>query len=517
MLADNIVGIYNSIQKEYPKHVDSNWFIGGEDYPEIKKNRRQIIQKEKIELYNENKLYDDVRQLFHLYHMDDENYGTEEWNPLGEIIEPGCKVVLKPNLVMDFNASKEGTDCLFTQPSFLAPVLEYTIIALKGKGMITIGDAPMQECNLDKLLDQSGYREMLSFFINSYSSEMLKIELVDFRELTTVVEKSGVLKQSIRKDARGIIVDLKNESEFAQYDEQHLRRMRITNYAPERLKSHHQPGKHEYYVSSYILNADVVINLPKPKTHRKAGYTAAMKNMVGINVRKEYLPHHTNGSVEEGGDEYKRKSYIRQVDDYFFDKKNTSEGNGYLNRAKFYRLIAVGLKVLTKFIYKDETEGSWYGNRTISKTIVDLNKILNYADSNGVLKPEKQRKVLSIGDMIITGEKEGPVAPSPKPLGVLVIGQNSFAFDVVVGVMMGADLDRIPLIRDSIFGNSKYSVLPQIMRGDKLNKNSTKDFIKNRIFVSSNNEAIDKKEILEIAREGKWLLVPTQGWKEVFD
>ena len=105
------------------------------------------------------------------------------------------------------------------------------IIALKGKGMITIGDAPMQECNLDKLLDQSGYREMLSFFINSYSSEMLKIELVDFRELTTVVEKSGVLKQSIRKDARGIIVDLKNESEFAQYDEQHLRRMRITNYA----------------------------------------------------------------------------------------------------------------------------------------------------------------------------------------------------------------------------------------------------------------------------------------------
>ena len=46
----------------------------------------------------------------------------------GRNYQPGCKVVLKPNLVMDFNASKEGTDCLFTQPSFLAPVLEYTLL-----------------------------------------------------------------------------------------------------------------------------------------------------------------------------------------------------------------------------------------------------------------------------------------------------------------------------------------------------------------------------------------------------
>jgi uncharacterized protein (DUF362 family) len=30
------------------------------------------------------------------------------------------------------------------------------------------------------------------------------------------------------------------------------------------------------------LQADVFINLPKPKTHKRAGITGAMKNLVGI-------------------------------------------------------------------------------------------------------------------------------------------------------------------------------------------------------------------------------------------
>ena len=44
--------------------------------------------------------------------------------------------------------------------------------------------------------------------------------------------------------------------------------------------------------------------MPKPKCHRKAGMTSALKNFVGANVRKEFLPHHTMGSIKEGGDEY---------------------------------------------------------------------------------------------------------------------------------------------------------------------------------------------------------------------
>ena len=38
----------------------------------------------------------------------------------------------------------------------------------------------------------------------------------------------------------------------------------------------------EYCISEACLEADVIINLPKPKTHRKAGFTGALKNMIGV-------------------------------------------------------------------------------------------------------------------------------------------------------------------------------------------------------------------------------------------
>jgi hypothetical protein len=53
-----------------------------------------------------------------------------------------------------------------------------------------------------------------------------------------------------------------------------------------------------------VLSADLVVNLPKLKTHKKTGVTLALKNLVGINGDKNWLPHHSQGSVEKGGDEY---------------------------------------------------------------------------------------------------------------------------------------------------------------------------------------------------------------------
>ena len=78
------------------------------------------------------------------------------------------------------------------------------------------------------------------------------------------------------------------ESEFSSEDSGTLEKLRITNYDPAILKQHHTENKHEYYISDYLLNADCVINMPKPKSHRKAGVTIALKNLIGINVRKEF-------------------------------------------------------------------------------------------------------------------------------------------------------------------------------------------------------------------------------------
>lgn len=275
--------------------------------------------------------------------------------------------------------------------------------------------------------------------------------------------------------------------------------MRITNYAPDRLKRHHHGNIHEYYVSKYVTEADVVINMPKPKTHRKAGYTAAMKNMVGMNVRKEYLPHHTMGAIKDGGDEYLTRSCLRRLDGRLYDMKNTCEGKNRFFRAKLLWYLAGVLKVLCNKIYKDDGEGSWYGNETISKTIVDLNRILNYVDRQGVLCDRKQRAVLHIGDMIISGEKEGPVAPSSKAVGAVVISCNAYAFDYTVGIMMGAKVNEVPFINDAKSGNKKFSLLPE-----------------GKITVISNHLSIHDMDPDHISDNDKWRFVPTRGWRTKF-
>ncbi len=489
MLSDNYVGIAYAEKIEYPNRNIKNWFRPSEKYNEF---GDEPLSSER------NYVYESVREAFHLMKMDEANYGTEKWNPLGEIIRPWDNVLLKPNLVMDYNQSDEGTDCLYTQAAVVAPVLDYVIKALDGKGSITIGDAPMQECKFEKLIDESGYKEMLSY----YAQKGVDINLVDFRELVTEVQGKGMVrKQTIRDGALGTIVKLDNESEFAKYTKERIEKMRITNYSPDRLKQHHNENTHEYYVSNYVLNADVVINMPKPKTHRKAGFTAAMKNMVGINVRKEFLPHHSIGSISEGGDEHKDKSLFRNIADFLYDKKNTYEGKGKYNRSRVLWITAHGFVYLASKLKKDVYEGNWYGNQTISKTIVDLNKILLFVNKEGLLKQEKQRKVLSIGDMIISGEKEGPVAPSPKEIGAVIISSNSFAFDYTVGTMMGADVEKVSFIIDARNGNPKFRLLPS----------------QEPIIVSSNDDSINNKKAEEINNNDKWHFIPTEGWKPLFN
>src|SRR5215813_11306448 len=46
---------------------------------------------------------------------------------------------------------------------------------------------------------------------------------------------------------------------------------RVTCYDPRLLAKTHTRGRHQYLIARAIIEADVVINLPKLKTHKKAG------------------------------------------------------------------------------------------------------------------------------------------------------------------------------------------------------------------------------------------------------
>ena len=272
---------------------------------------------------SDNHIYSMVREGFRLMGYDSDNFGKDCWNPLGDIIKTGDTVVIKPNMVMDINGIVEkGTDCLYTQPCVVAAVIDYVVIALKGNGKIVVGDAPMQACKFDRLVEESGYLRLIRYLNNKLSRTGIQVILVDFRELRSESRNGILYSVTERYEYSGegsILINLGENSEFASQSEYTYENIRITNYDPALLKQHHNSKVNEYKVSKEILNADVIINMPKPKVHRKGGVTIALKNLVGINCRKEYLPHHTNGSIKEGGDEYLHKSWLKRMSNVFID------------------------------------------------------------------------------------------------------------------------------------------------------------------------------------------------------
>jgi uncharacterized protein (DUF362 family) len=449
----------------------------------------------------DNNIYEMVREGFYLSKYDINNYGTDKWNPLGEFISYGDSVLIKPNMVMDENHIKEnGTDCLFTHPSLVATVVDYVIIALKGKGKIVVGDAPMQECDFEALINNSGYNKLIDFYREKLNGTDIIIELADFRGLKS--ERINGVNHSFECNVKGSIIDLKDESEFAGESKNFYENMRITNYDPALLKQHHNANKNEYFVNDYVLKADVIINMPKPKTHRKAGVTISMKNLVGINCRKEYLPHHANGALKDGGDEYLNRSFLKHTLDKICDKRNY-----YAQTKKAYKRVWL-LNKLYRIVYElikltakdDYYEGSWYGNDTISRTIVDLNKILFYVDKNGIIQNDKQRNYLIIADMIISGEKEGPVAPSPKNVGVIAMGDDPVCFDEAILELMGAKVEYIHTISHARNPKGTIRITEQ---------NSFP-------FLISNDIRWNKKCLNQLEYNDLLHFVPTSGWKEAF-
>lgn len=484
MKKKSIVAVVDAGTYKYPSK--DTLFRPHIQYPELEKLEFEVSN-------SENAVYEAVRESLHLLKFDIENYGEPEWNPLQDIVFPGDTVLIKPNLVMDHNLnSAGGVKCLCTQPGVVAPIIDYIIIAQKGKGKIIIGDAPMQECVFSGLLKECGYDELVCF----YQRKSVNIEIVDFRELTSVV-KNGIHYNTINKNASGKIIDLAEKSEFWNIDNSQLKKMRITNYDPRILNTHHNKEKQEYYVSDYVLNADVIINMPKPKSHRKAGVTISLKNSVGINTRKEFLPHHTKGSKNEGGDEYEKESFIHSLRSVLIDRLNISSANKRYNQAKTLRIIVRALSLVLKAEKTPNSEGSWWGNETISKTISDLNKIIFYADKDGTICEKPVRRMLIVADMIISGEKEGPVAPTPKNVGMIAAGTNPVCFDEMIATIMGFDYLKIPSIRCSrnMFGNL------QIVEKEEFPQ------------LASNCEALNGCEIKDITKSSALSFEPTSGWK----
>jgi uncharacterized protein (DUF362 family) len=406
---------------------------------------------------SQNHIYDMVRNLFYICGFDLARHGKPDWNPLGEIIAPGDKVLLKPNLVRHFHPYKWDVLSVVTHGSIVRAVLDYVYIALQGKGEVVIGDSPIQSCDFSRVKELTGLSEVEKF----YADKKIMVNVVDFRLIGTVTNESSGHQNVLKKkwlagDPTGykrVNIGLQSMLEPVSDSPQ---KFRVTCYDPSEMLLHHKQGLHEYIIPNTVLKSDVIINLPKMKTHHKAGVTGALKNIVGINSSKDWLPHHRIGSKQENGDEYFNKSYWKKIHSWINDKREISGSPAFKKitfpvEYVFYRLA--------KSLAKDKFfEGSWWGNNTIWRTILDLNRIMLYADKNGNLTDSVQRKVFSLIDGIMAGEGDGPLAPTPKKCGLLLCGFNSVAVDTVISQLMSFDFKKIPQINNA-YGISDYPLV----------------------------------------------------------
>lgn len=436
---EKIVGFLKKKDLEYPSRKPFN---PSELFPEYRWKPADISMET-------NSVYSSFRELLHKMEYDNDHFGTSSWNPFGEFIQPGQQVLIKPNMVLDVHEYGPAWDIfsVITHPSLVRAVVDYVVIALKGQGRILIGDAPLQSCDFDNLVNSYGYSDIIQFC----QERGVTIELIDFRlHKSKRCAKVNLLEERKESDATNYrAVDLGTRS-MLQPISHSFKNYRVTNYDCTGMVDHHNTAVNEYLIPLKVLEADVIINMPKPKTHRKIGITAALKNIVGINGHKDWLPHHRRGHKSSDSDEYLNPSFFKNLQTGLQEKVDRAGQNRELIKGFVLLCIKQPVTFLARLTKKDTYyEGSWWGNDTLWRTVVDLNRIVLYADKTGKIQDTVQRKVLTVGDMITSGEREGPLSPTTKKAGIIIAGTDSVLFDAAVAMLMGFDYKKIPVIVNS--------------------------------------------------------------------
>jgi uncharacterized protein (DUF362 family) len=465
----------------------------GKSYPEI---QRLLGEQSAEGPFNE--VYAAVRAALHGLGLDPDRFGTPDWNPIGDLVEPGKRIVLKPNLIRHWNPADDGrggtVDSVITHGTVIRAVADYAMIAAGPDGSVAIAEAPQMDCDFPSIRRIIGLDDIVSVYDEVLSREL---EVIDLRR-EAVVFKDGIIheRKALPGDPLGYrAVDLGDRSFFTGSGLD-PNRFRGADYDPGPTAEQHSGGRNAYLLSETVLSADLVINLPKLKTHKKTGVTLALKNLVGINGDKNWLPHHSLGSVDEGGDEF--------PDDRLIDRlrsRATEIARPLLARGRMLKLFQFVRRVESntrgdQFI----RSGNWYGNRTTWRMCCDLNRCLYYSDRDGLHldSPTPVRTVLTIIDGVLAGEGEGPLAPADVPLGVVIAGTDPVAVDLVAVRLMGFDEKKLAKLRGPM--EDEGPRITAIRSGSEVRVGE----------IERGSEAAAEKSLDEISWERAF--VPHAGW-----
>jgi uncharacterized protein (DUF362 family) len=394
-----------------------------------------------------NAVYSAVRSLFRQMKLDHERFDSPDWNPLGDYIRPGDSVFVLCNFVYH-RRSRDSVDQMrakCSHGSVLRALVDYVLIAAGKEATVRFGNAPIQACEWEKVLRDTGADKVAEFYRRSGAS----VEPRDLRLYVTKRTTLGrVTASELREDPEAAAeIDLGRESMLDELSGAggSSPRFRVADHDPARTEAFHADGSHRYVIHRAILDSDVVISLPKLKTHKKVGITCGMKGFVGTVGHKDCLAHHRFGNRRSGGDEYPDSQGFLKAASAFHDWVNH---RGL--RAPLQSLFFVADRNLRRVLHRLGLTGggSWYGNDTCWRMAVDLARIVHNADSRGVMQTTPQRKQLMLIDGVVAGEGEGPLVPTPLGAGALLFCDDVVAGDRVACRLMGFEPDKVSMLRE---------------------------------------------------------------------
>jgi len=369
------------------------------------------------------------------------------WNPLAALVQPGDMVVLKPNFIKEHHETRPAEwQQVITHGAIIRAACDYVLLALRGRGRVIICDAPQTDSSFDQICRVSGTRAVVSWY-NAWSP--VPVELLDLRREEWQARDDVIIRRTdLPGDPHGYVaVNLGAHSRFHGIHPRHG--FYGADYNTDVTRQHHHDDVHEYLLSGTVMQADVVINLPKLKTHKKTGLTCALKNFVGINGDKNWLPHYMLGAPEDGGDQFTARTARTQSERVLMTriKHALTHTPAWVNHL-FRPVKNIGKRIFGS-THAVVRSGNWHGNDTTWRMTLDLNTCFFYGQS-GQLDRAARRRYLTIVDAIIAGEGDGPLAPDAKPCGVILAGLNPVAVDMACAWLMGFDGCKLRLLGGAV-------------------------------------------------------------------
>jgi hypothetical protein len=198
-----------------------------------------------------------------------------------------------------------------------------------------------------------------------------------------------------------------------------------------------------------MLKADVIISVPKLKTHKKAGVSLNLKGFIGCTGNKNLVPHRTLGDPTNGGDSYplpsrtRRGMIVRKVKDVLQDNllgvvENKPTAVAYTSLLRAFKLVLKPPKRDLEF-----GGGQWFGNDTLWRGIVDLTRIILFADKKGQVCTNRQRSFFSVIDGVYAADRNGPAEPRLRKEGIVLGGIDPVELDFAALQLMGFDYKKV--------------------------------------------------------------------------